>query len=265
MSALRPYWATLLLDLQTVVRFRLNVLLFLTAVLIPPLAVFFLWRTVLGAEGAIGTYDLRSMVTYYLVVQFMVANTPHTASYEIRENIYDGRLAVWLTRPCSYFTLYLARVIGSWIPFWLFGAVGTSVVALVLRKYVQLPPQPALFAQALLLWLGGVVLGFTWGYLINLTAFWTERAVGVVTVADAVVFFLAGGVLPLELLPVHWLWHVLPFRFFGWVPAQVFLGRLDVAAIGREWIKLGMWLLALLWVSRLVWRRGLRRFQGPGG
>jgi ABC-2 type transport system permease protein len=265
MSMFKPYWAALVLDLQTVLRFRSNILFFLTAVLIPPLAVFFLWRTVLGTEEAIGAYDLRSMVTYYLIVQFMVANTPHTATYEIRENIYNGRLAAWLARPCSYFTLYLARVIGSWIPFWLFGAAGTSVVALVLRDYVQLPPHPVLLVLALLLWLGGVLLGFTWGYLINLTAFWTERAVGVVTVADVVVFFLAGGILPLDLLPVQWLWQALPFRFFGWVPAQVYLGRLDLAAIGAEWIKLMIWVLVLLCLSRLLWRRGLRRFQGPGG
>lgn len=265
MSTLKQYWAAYVLEIQTVLRFRSNILFFLTAVLIPPLAVFFLWKTVLGGEGTIGAYDLRSMVTYYLIVQFMVANTPHTASYEIREDVYSGRLAVWLTRPCSYYGLYLARVIGSWAPFWLFGAVGTAVVALVLRNYVQPPPHPALPVFALLVWLGGAVLGFTWGYLINLAAFWTERAVGVVTVADVAVFFLAGGVIPLDLLPVSWLWQSLPFRFFGWVPAQVYLGRLDMSAIGLEAIKLVMWTLVLLGLSHLVWRWGLRRFQGPGG
>ena len=108
-------------------------------------------------------------------------------------------------------------------------------------------------------WLLGVVLAFTWGYILNLLVFRTERTGGLIGVADVAAAFLAGGFVPLDILPLHGLWLVLPFRFAGWFPAQIFSGRVKFAELPRELGLLLRWLLLLPLIRLTIWQLGLRR------
>jgi len=263
--SLRPYLRALKVQTQVNLRYRGNVFAFLSYVLIPPLAVFFLWRAVLGGERTLGGYDLSAMVTYYIVTQYFVANTAFSAWTDIGEEIRDGRLTLWLLRPASHYGLYFVRNIGGWIPYWIMGLLGTAVVAGILHRYFLLPGEPWRVPVAVGFWLLGVALAFTWGYTLNLLSFWTQRSTGIVLMADAVAVFLSGGLVPLDILPLKEVWLLLPFRFAGWLPTQIFLGRVGFAELPRELGLLLAWLLAFLLIRKLIWRLGLRRYQGAGG
>jgi ABC-2 type transport system permease protein len=252
-----------LVGLQVDLRYKLNTLFYLSYVLVPPLAVFYLWRAVLSAGGRIGDYDLSTMVTYYVVVQLFVCSTPAPWP-EIGESIRNGRLAFWLVRPASHYGLYLARVVSSHALLWLFSFGGLTIVATLLRPFFRVQTDPVLVLAAVLLWLGGVLVSFTLGYLVNLLAFWTERVSGALSLVTQAMPFLAGSILPLDLLPLPQLWLSLPFRFAGWLPTQVYLGRIGRQALPLEFARLVLWLVVLILLCQWVWRRGLACFQGPG-
>jgi ABC-2 type transport system permease protein len=74
-----------------------------------------------------------------------------------------------------------------------------------------------------------------------LSAFWTQRANGAVSLTETLLFLLGGMAAPLALLP----------GAAGAVP-----GVLLVQA---------GWLLLLAGLLGLVWRRGIRRFTAVGG
>lgn len=262
---MKPYVSAFALQLQTGVRYRANALFYLPSFVMPALAVFFLWSTVLGPAGELGSYDLTSMVTYYLVTHFFVSNTPFAAWIEIGESIRDGTLARWLTRPAGHYGLFLARNLGGWIVYWLLGIGAVVLIGVLLRPHFTFQHATGLVPAALGLWLGGVVLGFTWGYLLQLTAFWTERVRGSLAIASQIAAFLAGAIIPLDLLPLSSLWALLPFRFAGYVPAQVYLGRMTGPEIAGQAVSLAAWLTVFAVAVRVMWRRGLRRFQGAGG
>ncbi|RLE32494.1 hypothetical protein DRJ58_05260, partial [Candidatus Acetothermia bacterium] len=103
----------------------------------------------------------------------------------------------------------------------------------------------------------------SWGwcspYILNLLVFRTERTGGLIGVADVAAAFLAGGFVPLDILPLHGLWLVLPFRFAGWFPAQIFSGRVKFAELPRELGLLLRWLLLLPLIRLTIWQLGLRR------
>lgn len=103
------------------------------------------------------------MVTYYIVTNFFVANTPSTAWAIIGESIRDGSLATWLVRPVSHYGIFLGRVLGSWIPFWVLGLGGIACLAGILHRYFVLQTDPVRILATLIFWLGGVVLGFYLG------------------------------------------------------------------------------------------------------
>ncbi len=263
--SLRPYLRLLATETQVTLAYRGSVLAYLSAVLIPPLAVSFLWRAVLGRGGSLAGYDLPAMVTYYIVVQYFVAHTPFSAWTEIGEEIRDGRLSLWLSRPLGHYGMCLARNLGAWIPYWAMGLVGAAAVAGILHRYFLLPGEPWRVPVAVGFWLLGVALAFTWGYTLNLLSFWTQRSTGIVLMADAVAVFLSGGLVPLDILPLKEVWLLLPFRFAGWLPTQIFLGRVGFAELPRELGLLLAWLLAFLLIRKLIWHLGLRRYQGAGG
>ena len=53
---MRPYWSPFTLLFQDRLRYRANAVFYLSLVVVPPLAMFFLWRAVLGEAGQFGTY-----------------------------------------------------------------------------------------------------------------------------------------------------------------------------------------------------------------
>lgn len=263
--SLRPYLSALLMEIQTALTYKANAALYLTYVMIPPLAIFFLWRAILGEGGSLQTYDLRTMVTYYIITRFFATNTPFSAWSEIGEGIRSGRLSLWLLRPVSHYNLYLARLLGSWILLWVMSFGSVIIMAIILRDYFQLQSHPLLLAATVIFWIGGVVLGFTYGYVLNLVAFWTERVAGTLRLSYSAAFFLSGAIIPLDLLPLKEVWLFLPFRYSGFVPAQVYLGRLSPWDWPTELLKLVVWIAVSLTIAKLMWWLGLRRYQAAGG
>jgi ABC-2 type transport system permease protein len=78
---------------------------------------------------------------------------------------------------------------------------------------------------------------------------------------------LGGQVFPLDLLPpaVFRVTQFLPFYYQMYFPGAIFTGRIDEA---MAWQGLGIqfgWVIALLALGQLLWRRGLRRHTAVGG
>jgi ABC-2 type transport system permease protein len=253
------------MEMQTALTYKANAALYLTYVMIPPLAIFFLWKTVLGEGESLQTYDLRTMVSYYIITQFFATNTPFSAWSEIGEGIRSGQLSLWLLRPVSHYNLYLARLLGSWTLLWAMSLGGVTIMAMILHNYFQLQTNPLVLVATVIFWMGGVVLGFTYGYVLNLVAFWTERVAGTLQLSYSAAFFLSGAIIPLDLLPLKEVWLFLPFRYSGFVPAQVYLGRLSPSDWPTELLKLVLWIAISLIIAKLMWRQGLRRYQAAGG
>jgi len=80
----------------------------------------------------------------------------------------------------------------------------------------------------------------------------------------SLVTFFEGGLMPLDLLPnfVTRINDFLPFKYVVFVPISVFTGR-----IGFSWelflIPLG-WVLFLLFLVKIIYRKGLKKYEGYG-
>ncbi len=94
-------------------------------------------------------------------------------------------------------------------------------------------------AAALPALLLAALLRFLFTYLLALSAFWTERAHGLVGFGDTLIFLLGGEAAPVALLPgpLQPLGAALPFRAMLGFPAEVAAGQLDGAGVlaGYGW------------------------------
>lgn len=261
----KPYIEALKTELKKSIFYKVNSLFYLSVVIIPPIAIFFLWKSVLSGGGSIGQYNLSMMVTYYIVTQFFVMNTPYSAWIEIGESIKNGNISIWLGKPINHYVLHFSRLIGAWIIQWIFGLCGVMVVFLLLSYYIVLPKEMWRYMLSLLFWLGGVVIGFSYGYILNLLSFWLERSVYLIYFSEGVIALLSGAIVPLDLLPLKKIWLFLPFRFCGYMPAQVFLGNLTLKESMFEFLIMILWICFFVFLSNFTLKRGLKKFEAAGG
>ena len=77
---------------------------------------------------------------------------------------------------------------------------------------------------------------------------------------------LSGYLIPLELVPGVQRWaNWLPFRSMGSLPTEIILGHLKGPALIQGLAAQAMWIVIVLILVRVVWNRGIRRFEAFGG
>ena len=78
--------------------------------------------------------------------------------------------------------------------------------------------------------------------------------------------FLAGTAFPLDIFPqsVTALLKLLPTSYLIYFPAQIYLGRLGSEEIVQGLIIMLLWLGILVFLSRIIWKKGLQIYGAYG-
>lgn len=261
---MRGYRALARATARAALTYRFSLLLGLGAVLVQLVALLAVWHVIL-AQAPVDGFTWPQMRAYLLVAFAAGTLVSILGDFRMAFRILDGDVALDLVKPIDYQKARLAESLGGlWIELLLIGVV--VGVTLALTGGVDTPPGPALalFAASMLLL---VPLKFLIVYVSTLACFWTQNYMGVQWARLAVINLLSGALIPLVYLP-HWLataaqWS--PFAGLTSTPALIFLGRVDVRdGLVLVLVQL-MWVLALWFGARLVWRKALRRLTVNGG
>jgi len=261
---MRGYRALARATARAALTYRFSLVLGMGAVLVQLVALLAIWHVLL-AQAPVNGFTWPQMRAYLLVAFAAGTLVSILGDFRMAFRILDGDVALDLVKPIDYQKARLAESLGGlWIELLLIGVV--VGVTLALTGGVDAPAAPllALFAASMLLL---VPLKFLIVYVSTLACFWTQNYMGVQWARLAVVNLLSGALIPLVYLP-HWLatmaqWS--PFAGLTSTPALIFLGRVGV----RDGLVLVLvqliWVLALWFGARLVWRKALRRLTVNGG
>ncbi len=263
---LRRYWALFrsawLVDLQ----YRPAIAIWLLLGLAQPLVMLAVWWSVAG-EGGVGGFGRDAFAQYFFALMLVDQLTLAWDVWYVDRWIRNGELNFRLVRPInpvheaiSDNAAYKAGSASLLVLVWL------GVAAF--WPAVRVPMEPARWLGALLAVVLAAGIRFLVSYVHGLLAFWTTRASGLFELHYGVSLFLAGRIAPLSLLPplaaqaASLLW----FRWMLAFPVEVITGavttpRQYAAGIGAQLFWLTAWLVAY----RLVWTRGIRRYEGVGG
>ena len=113
----------------------------------------------------------------------------------------------------------------------------------------------------------GMGVSFAFRFITNSLAFWTTDARGINYLANTVILFFAGFIVPLNFFP-PWLRGVaeaLPFRGLAALPVSIYLGKLSGPEIARGLAVQGLWLVVLVLFGRFVLGRMVSRLTVNGG
>ena len=218
-----------------------------------------------GAEHFRG-YRFEDLVAYLVWSSAITKLLYNERTLDLSEQIFDGYITKYLVMPVSFFTLLTGRFVqftavqlGCAL---LFYALGAALVP----NYWPLPASALALAQALVLLLLGAACFFLMITILHLLAFWLDVVWSLTNMFAFSASFVAGVIVPIALLPdsVQAVFRVTFPYWTVFAPAELLLGRMGSPEFAHGLLVLGAWLLALIALARITWRRGVLRYAGAG-
>ena len=255
--------------LQNTLVYRWNFLLRAFFDVVPLVGTVFLWRALFRARAQpIGGYEFGSMVYYFLLIT-LASNliTPTDDEWQIAADIRDGQLNALLAKPIDYLSYRLSLFLGYRATSSLFTLPIVLLLFACFHQYLALPQHLRTWVFSLISLGLAAFLQFFLAYAVAMLTFWILEISTVVFIIFSFEYFLSGHLFPLDLLP-PWLGRVLvwlPFTYELYFPVTVFQEKVTGEPLVRGLCIQAGW-VAVAWATgRLMWMRGLRRFQAVGG
>jgi ABC-2 type transport system permease protein len=208
-----------------------------------------------GTLGGWKPDEVLALVGIFFLVGGTLRLVIQPSMQQLIESVRDGTLDFTLAKPVDAQLLASVQRVDIWQLTDIGLGIGVIAVALA-RLGTAIGPWHALaFAAALLA--GGMIVYSFWVILAS-TAFWLVRVENILVIFQSM---YEAGRWPVSIYP-GWLrfalTFVVPVAFAVTVPAQALAGRLGWQGVA------GAWALAagLFIAARILWRAGLRRYDG---
>ena len=161
-----------------------------------------------GSRQEVEGITVTGVVTYMALTQAVLAYLSMFGWYDLMLSVHSGEVATDLLKPMHLFSFWLAQDAGrAFVNLLLRGVTIMVMFALVLDlAYPETAVQwLTLLISVLLSWL----VSFAWRFLVNLPAFWTPNARGIMRFGFVISWFFSGFFMPLRFLPV-WVGRLFP-------------------------------------------------------
>ena len=267
-SPLVKYRQAFLVGLQSNLVYRWNFAVRGFFSLFHLVVVFILWGAAFESSGDIGGFDLRQTLTYFvtlLILQFFIS--AFNEDYQISEEIRNGLINQFLLKPINYFLYRFSIFVAARLVSGGLILLPLLVAMPFIHEYLTFPTDGWRFAIGIPAVLLSALIQFSIAYSFGMLTFWFLEIQGFVILSMAIESLLGGQVFPLDLLPA-WLFRItqfLPFYYQMYFPGAIFSGRIDQATALEGIVIQVFWVIALLALNQLLWRRGLRLHTAVGG
>lgn len=263
------YVTAYLFGLQSALEYRMNFILSMLSSAFPIGVQLYIWNAVYrhGGEGKLFGYDYYQIMTYSVlaavVSKLVISNIENT----IVNDIKNGGLSIYLIKPISYFRFRITFYFGQRLM-----NVGISILIVILlfgylywASGIRLEPlRIILFLISLFL---SVTLSFVMSFSLSSVAFWLTEITYFFHVTNLVLTIVSGGIFPLEIFgnDMMYVFSLLPFQYTVYYPVNVLNGNIATPLIWTGLIWQSMWIIAFLFIYKITWRWGLKRYLGVGG
>lgn len=272
-SRLACWWTVFRIALEERLAYRGDFALGTLMRFLPIVTQIFLWWAVFeSVNGTLVGYTFPDMVAYYLLSMLgrAFSSMPGLAS-TVAKQIREGEIKKFLVQPIDMIGfLFLGRIAHK-LAYYTISTLPFALVFYLCRGYFTAGwPDLNVMAAFVISLMLAFVLGYFLDLCIGLIGFWFLEVSSLLFVYMLLSFFLSGHMFPLDLLDklpqsLQLVITMLPFKYLAYMPAAIFLGKVDE---DRLWAEIGvevLWLIALIALARLLYSRGVRRYSGYGG
>lgn len=251
---------------QKSLTYRFTVLAYRIGEVGETLALILMWSAIYNSQKIIGGLTLAEMITYILIGNFFNALIRNFLSGLVARDIREGRLSMFLVKPIRYFDYILIQEIGRISFVTIMSILSASLVIGFFANVFIWNFDIAYFSVIAVMIILAFINELLIAYLIGLIAFWTDEVDGIYATIGRIQKFFSGGYFPINLLPLIFVQvsFALPFAYSFFVPAQLYLKKLDLSVGLRGLLIQIVWMIAFYGIIDIVWKRGLKKYEGVG-
>lgn len=210
----------------------------------------------------LGGFTKPQYITYLLWLMTQLGGANWRFERNMINDINSGAVNALLVRPSSFYEFYLGQLLG----FKLMMLVTSIPLILLVAYWWQLPLITSHLLPAVCLGLFYLIMMHTFNFAIACLAFSFDNVYSLNITKNMIVWFMAGELFPLDLLPAplgEWL-ILLPFSCGVYIPASYISGRVSTEVFLNGFVSVAMGCVVFGLLARLMWKRGLRRYSGTG-
>lgn len=231
------------------------------------LVLILMWSAIYSGEGGmVKGFTLNEMITYVLLGNLCSVAVRNFLPGFVSRDINEGRLSMFLVKPISYIKYIFFHEFGRSFLATVVSLLSQVIVILFfLDKLVYNTDIKYLLVLICMLFFA-FIIELLIGFLIGTIAFWADEIDGIDTSISRVKRFFSGGYFPLSLLPstLGMISMYLPFAYSFFVPAQLYLKKIDLKQGLIGLIVELIWIVLLSVFLKIVWSRGLKRYEAVG-
>lgn len=263
-NLLRAYRAMVKAEWSIVFTYRVQIIIYLISYIFP-LMMLAVWLTVEQQTGPIGGFDRSGFISYYIAAIVIRRFTNASPVYSWERDIRTGDLSNRLLKPLDPFHSYFCNLLG-WALFDLLIIVPLFIGITLLVPAVTYPLTPMRLLACIACVGIGVVVNVLLGCIFGMLSFWTTQSGHLANICFGIGQLLSGFVVPLALFPprLRIFAEVLPFRSMVSLPIEILMGQIGWREIGTGLAVALAWALVGVVTYRVLWWRGLRRYEAVG-
>jgi len=249
--------------------YRLNFIMWKVRNIIQILVFFFLWDAVFsGRNGQIFGYTREQIFTYAFVLIVVRAVVFSVRSNDMAGQISNGELTNLLLKPVNYFKYWITRDAAYKILNIIFGFIEVGGLILILKPNIFFQSNPVYFLTFILSLIVSMFIYFNILAMTSFVPFWVpELAWGAQFLVIAVIVeFLSGASFPIDIFPksIYQILMLTPFPYLIFAPIKIYLGSFSYLEVFRSLSIGAIWGVILWSISKTVWKKGLKVYEGVG-
>lgn len=233
--------------------------------ILEPVAMLLMWGALYAQSDDLVGYTKEEMLTYILVARLFDALAVSWSQHDVAPAIREGKITPFLLKPISHARFVFWHSTGNELQSKVQSILVTFAIIFFLRGDLILAPVERI-AAAIALALGAYVMNVLFGIAFGYVAFWLGSIQGFTESMYIIRWMFNGHAFPLDILGrvFQTFALALPFAYSAFVPAQVYLGRMGTNDILLAFAVEGIWIAVLWQLTRFLWKRGLKAYEGIG-
>lgn len=234
---------------------------------IGPFVLMVYWRGALAGNQEIADWNSTSITSYYFVLvvvsAFLMSHVEEPVAWE---DVQKGELARYLLKPFSYYWIKFLEEFPSRVYQSVCGVVVITIFGIFFGLFL---PHPQNLVQILLL-VTLIILAFfitfTFKIILGMISLWIIDVGGLFQLSEAIIVIAAGYTIPLTLMPnfMSDIVKFTPFPYMIYYPVIGILGKLSANELGGILMIQIIWLMMLVFLYSVMWKKGIKKFTGVG-
>lgn len=262
------YVRIFLLHFQYISELRARSLVWFLLPIIDTAVLIIFWSAALSENKQIFPgWNFRELVSYYLLLilasSLLMAHIEDDVS---KEDIKQGHLVFYITKPFSYFFLKLFSELTPRVLQGIYALVVILAALFLFGSFLTLANSLPQFFLTIFIWVNAFLISFLFKMIIGLFAFWFTDIWGFHQLMEVIAITFSGLIMPIILLPNPFdiLANFLPFSYMIGYPILSVMGKLEVAQqLNIVFIQIFFLTLFSL-IYKFTWKKGVQQFVGVG-